>query len=183
MIRIIAFTGKRGNGKTTASNKVKEVLEGQGLTVVRLNFKDGLISTINEKMPLILEDLSKHYKLSIEDLFNIKPPIMRNLMQQVGTEIYRAIDDEYWTKQYKIMIEGMKKDIVIITDDVRFQNEFDVVKELGGNIYRIIANNKPEVKDSHQSEVEQESFNCAGIISASSKEDLERQIVELLPTL
>lgn len=183
MIRIIAFTGKRGNGKSTASNKVREVLEGQNLTVVRINFKDGLVSTMREKLSGTLEETAKMYNMTVNQLFDDKPPIMRKLMQEIGTEVYRAIDNDYWVNQWKIMVEGMKDDVVVIVDDVRFQNEFDAVKSLGGTVTRIVATNKEKVVDEHQSEKEQDSFKVDTIIRANSKEELEEYIVDLLTLL
>ena len=177
MIRIIAFTGKRGNGKSTASNKVREVLEGQGLTVVRINFKDGLVSTMREKLGGTLDEMAKMYDMTVNQLFDDKPPIMRKLMQEIGTEVYRAIDNDYWVNQWKIMVEGMKDDVVVIADDVRFQNEFDAVKSLGGTVTRVVAINKEKVVDEHQSEKEQDSFDVYREFHANSKEELE-QIVE-----
>jgi archaellum component FlaC len=183
MIRIIAFTGKRGNGKSTASNKVREVLEGQNLTVVRINFKDGLVSTMREKLRGTLDETAKMYNMTVSQLFDDKPPIMRKLMQEIGTEVYRAIDNDYWVNQWKIMVEGMKDNVVVIVDDVRFQNEFDAVKSLGGTVTRVVATNKEKVVDEHQSEKEQENFATNITITANSQEELELLVVENLTVL
>lgn len=180
MIRIIAFTGHKGNGKSTASNKVREVLEGQNLTVVRINFKDGLVSTMREKLSGTLGEMAILLNSNLERLFDEKPPIMRKLMQEIGTEVYRGMDNDYWVNQWKIMVEGMKDDVVVIVDDVRFQNEFDAVKSLGGTVTRIIATNKDKVVDEHQSEKEQDGFECDDEFRASSKEELERIVEEQL---
>ena len=101
-------------------------------------------------------------------------------MQEIGTEVYRAIDSDYWVNQWKIMVEGMKDNVVVIVDDVRFQNEFDAVKSLGGTVTRIVATNKEKVVDEHQSEKEQEGFECDDEFKASSKEELERIVEEQL---
>lgn len=183
MIRIIAFTVKRGNGKSTASNKVREVLEGQNLTVVRINFKDALVSTMRDKLSGTLDEMAKMYDMTVNQLFDDKPPIMRKLMQEIGTEVYRAIDNDYWVNQWKIMVEGMKDGVVVIVDDVRFQNEFDAVKSLGGTVTRVIATNKDKIIDEHQSEKEQESFSCDFGFEADSKENLEAIVVERLTVL
>ena len=52
------------------------------------------------------------------------------LLQWWGTEYRRAQDPEYWTKQWKAAVNP-KADIVFSTD-MRFINEAQAVKELGG---------------------------------------------------
>jgi hypothetical protein len=177
-MRIIAFTGKKGHGKSTSTNKAREVLEGQGLTVKRINFKDSLVTVINSKCKGVLEDLSKHYNMSIDDLFENKPPIMRRLMQFIGTDVYREMNNGFWVDSWASKLDPYKRsDVVIIVDDVRFQNEFDMVKSMGGSVTRIVATNKEIPLDEHASEKEQDSFNVDREFHANSKEELE-QIIE-----
>lgn len=180
MIRIIGLTGKKGAGKTTATKKIKEVLESRGYTVIECNFKGGLIMKMQEGMDGLLADVAHHYGVTVHDLFETKPPIMRNLMQQVGTEVYRAMDTNYWVNIWAERV-GRHTDgkVVIITDDVRFNNEFAKVTELGGIVYRIVASNKEVSSDQHQSEIEMDGFDCE-TITADSKEDLEEKIMSIL---
>lgn len=183
-MRIIAFTGKKGHGKSTATNKVREVLEGQGLTVKRINFKDSLVAVIKSNCKGILEDLSKHYNMSIDDLFETKPQIMRRLMQFIGTDVYREMNNSFWVDSWASKLDPYKRsDVVIIVDDVRFQNEFDMVKSMGGEVTRIVATNKEIPVDEHVSEKEQDSFEVDTIITANSKEQLEELIIDILPML
>lgn len=167
-VQVISFTGKKGHGKSTACEKLVEMF---GDRVVRLNFKDALIQTMKEKLPEVLKDLEMHYMLSVEQLFQEKPAIMRKLMQFVGTDIYREIDPNYWVNHWKKSVmayEGTDK--IIVCDDVRFKNEFDAVSELGGSVTRLVASNKPLSHDTHPSETEMDTFVCRTIWSWSADE-------------
>lgn len=167
-MRVISFTGKKGHGKSTACDKL---IEMYGDRVVRINFKDALVATMKEKMSGVLEDLSSHYGMTIEQLFQEKPPVMRRVMQFVGTEIYRELDSNYWVNRWKDSVKEYEgTDKIIVTDDVRFNNEFDAVVELGGSVTRVVANNKPKSHDQHPSETEMDSFVCRTIYSWSADE-------------
>lgn len=148
---IIGLCGYKGTGKSTAA----EYLENE-YGFVRVNFKDGLVQEITERFPILLEELKKTYTLSsIEDLFRIKPPLMRALMQEYGTDVRRKDDPDYWVKQWVAKVESTK--VNIVTDDVRFFNELAAMGDLNGLLVRIT---RPDVTSGgeHQSEKEQESF-------------------------
>lgn len=179
-MRIIGFTGKKGHGKSTASAKAQSYFENEGLHVVRINFKDSLVNVMKKGADGLLLDLANHYKMTLSELFNEKPPIMRRFMQFVGTEMYREMDDEHWINEWARKLEPYKmSDVVIIVDDVRFKNEFNTVVREGGVVYRIVATNKPVPTDQHQSETEMDSFDCINLV-ANSKEELEEVVVKQL---
>lgn len=147
---VIGITGFKGSGKSTVA---KYLQENHGF--IRINFKDALIREMKLHLPNILEELSDYYSMAIDDLFDAKPPMMRALMLDFGTELRRREDPEHWTKQYKAAIKSTKGNIV--TDDVRFNNELDTLKELDGVLIRV----KREdivTGGTHQSETEQMGF-------------------------
>jgi ABC-type dipeptide/oligopeptide/nickel transport system ATPase subunit len=150
-MNIISFTGKKGHGKSTACNELVRMYRDR---VVRINFKDALVSTMKEKMPGVLYDLENHYGMTVEQLFNEKPPVMRRVMQFVGTEIYRELDPNYWVNRWiESVVKYDETDKIIVTDDVRFNNEFSAVVDLGGTVIKLVATNKPVSNDQHQSEI------------------------------
>lgn len=57
------------------------------------------------------------------------------LLQWWGTEFRRAQDDAYWIKRWKVAIDP-KADIVIATD-MRFENEAQAIKDVGGYTVRV----------------------------------------------
>lgn len=173
---VIAFTGKKGHGKSTACNKLVEMF---GDRIVRVNFKDALINTMTLKMGGVLTDLSGHYGMTVEQLFNEKPPVMRRLMQFAGTDIYRELNSNYWVDLWSESVSKYKDtDKIIVTDDVRFNNEFEAVVNLGGSVVKIVATNKPVANDNHPSEVEMDGFVCPEI-EATSVEELREKVSNL----
>lgn len=174
-MQIIAFTGKKGHGKSTACNKLKEIY---GDRIIRLNFKDGLIDEMKSKLSPVLNDLSNYYDKSTEELFEEKPPVMRRLMQFIGTEVYREMDEDYWVSKWRVQASHYDEtNRIIVVDDVRFKNEFEVIKKFGGDVYKVVALNKEISTDQHASETEMDSFDCE-VIASNNAEELEELIVK-----
>jgi len=161
MTQLIAFTGYKRTGKSTAA----EYLEKE-YGYVRHNFKDGLISELKERFPDLLEEILVTYMdygdyffnigHTVENLFTTKPPLIRALMQNYGTEVRRRDNPEYWVyKWFKKAVAIQKyQPSNIVTDDVRFLNEAEAVKDFGGIIIRLT---RPDIETGgdHSSETEQ----------------------------
>jgi hypothetical protein len=157
-MEIIGLVGFKQSGKTTAAN----YLETKGY--VRVNFKDGLIAEIKQNFPDLLRaiadtEYTEHFGGQINALFETKPPLVRALLQNYGTEVRRKDDPDYWVKQYIDELEdiatlGVEK---IVTDDVRFINEAWAIKSVknnGGTIIRLVRTDITSGGD-HRSETEQ----------------------------
>lgn len=172
---IIAFVAPKGYGKTTACNIIKDHYRA-----IQLNFKDALIKELKENFPDLLRELSSVYNLFEEELFAMKPVLVRTLMQNYGTEVRRNDDPNYWVMQWKLALASLDVPIVL-TDDVRFQNEYDAVRAYGGTLIRI--NRTDLMSDStHQSETEQVGFECDYTVTTceGNHEQFARDILELV---
>ncbi len=170
---IIGFIGFQRVGKTTASNYL---INKYGF--VRHNMKDALVAEIKQNFPDLLveignvtqEYIEPEKRVDVTDLlFQLKPPLMRALLQNYGTEVRRRDRPDYWTRRWEEGVRSEKmtiaddtivvgyavpKDIKVVTDDVRFKNEARVVKENGGILIRLT---RPDITTggSHASETEQ----------------------------
>jgi hypothetical protein len=136
MTPIIAFTGFKQSGKTTASRHLQDKYRYQ-----LHNFKTGLIKELKEKFPDLLGYYQHLYGVTeVDDLFVTKEAPIRALMQNYGAEVRRAEDEDYWVLQWKLgLVEHMMADRrAIVADDVRFVNEAEAIKAWGGTIIRII---------------------------------------------
>ncbi|MDR3668744.1 MAG: hypothetical protein P4L35_18035 [Ignavibacteriaceae bacterium] len=126
-MKIIAFTGLAQSGKTTAANFIS------GVKI--LSFADPV----------------KQIALSSFNWDGVKDEKGRRLLQVIGTECGRAYDYDIWVKKMREQIEiyaPLYK--VLAIDDCRFNNESELVKELGGIVIEI---NRPGcVPDGHASE-------------------------------
>ncbi len=168
---IIGLTGKKQNGKSTAAQYVADKYG-----FVRLNFKDALVAEIKERFPNVLEAIIEVMDRSaydgmkpwtIDRLFKDKPPIFRALMQNFGGEVRRRDHEDYWVVMW---LKQASKHKNVVVDDVRFLNEAQAVRDMGGMIIRIVRadyNNN----DSHVSETEMDSIEADDSVTVVSGEE------------
>mgnify|MGYP006351879841 CR=1 FL=1 len=161
---IIGLCGFARSGKSTVAQHLVDNHKFE-----KVNFKDGLVSEMRERLNNTLLAIAKEYsqhdptEWDIERLFFDKPPIMRALMQEYGTEVRRADNKNHWVKTW---IRSIMDKNLIVVDDVRFQNEYDAVKDMGGIIIRVKRSDITTGGD-HQSETEHLSFKEDFIIDAA----------------
>ena len=74
---------------------------------------------------------------------------LRHIYQYFGSEICRYIDDEIWIKAYDKQIQRIDNNL-IVTDDVRFYNEYKCIEKYPHLFVYI--NNNYVLKDEHISE-------------------------------
>lgn len=182
--KVLAFTGRKGHGKSTARDAAEAQLIELGYNTVRINFKDALIQTMREKLPRTLILIGQVYNLDVDGLFEHKPEIMRSLMQEVGTEIYRGLEDNWWVNQYLEKVSMIVGNTIVITDDVRFLNEAETINTFGGMIVRVNRlNYEDNSNTNHQSETEMDKIEPHARITEETKEALEqgmKQIVRMI---
>ena len=100
----------------------------------------------------------------IDKMWNISP---REILQQFGTEICRndlkkyipniELDNEtLWVKLFRIFYEKNKEKDIVVTD-VRFLDEINGIKSLGGKIIKVNRDNLEY--DSHSSEKGIDNYN------------------------
>lgn len=166
MSNLIAFTAYQRVGKSTAAEYLAEKYKFQ-----RINMKDALIAEMKEKFPDLLREICIEEGLyfvwggictvldsHIDELFKLKPPIMRALMQNYGTEVRRGDNPNYWTEKWKIAYAKLHPANVVV-DDVRFMEEYEAVKSMGGIIVRLT---RPDILSggTHESETEQDQIEA-----------------------
>jgi hypothetical protein len=135
-MRLIAFTGFKQSGKTTASRHLQDKYGYQ-----LHNFKTGLIKEIKQKFPDLLREILGMEKSlflgceNIDDLFTIKPPLIRALLQNYGTEVRRGDNPHYWSDKWLTSYPVASQ---VVCDDLRFITEMEAIKMKGGIIIRIV---------------------------------------------
>ncbi len=108
----MALSGRMHSGKTTAATRLRET---HGFR--RVAFAD----------PLKQDILAMGFPL--EDVVE-KPDWMRTLMQAYG-RARRAINIDHWIKAAEQQLLGSGEHAKIVIDDMRFPNEFDMLRRLG----------------------------------------------------
>lgn len=173
---VIGFTGKKGCGKTTASDYLTKKYG-----YIKVGFKDALIIEVIDKFPELIEVIRYGYIVQkTGHLFNYKPykPEIRALLREYGTRM-REIDINYWVKKWKEIAKSVEGNQLVI-DDIRFLNEESAVRKLGGRIVRIERPKTDNEKDNHPSEREMDKIIPDTTIKNTNKvKDLLEKIDKL----
>ena len=148
-MKIIGLTGPAGCGKTTLGDMLVEV---HGFT--RVKFADPLkdmLRTMYENTGLSYDDIERRIE---GDLKEVKCDIIgctpRWAMQTLGTDWGRAlIHEDLWVRLAAERAKSLDTDVVF--DDVRFDNEAETIRNMGGTVYGI--SGRGGIDGDHPSEV------------------------------
>ncbi|NBX73270.1 MAG: hypothetical protein EBQ89_03110, partial [Alphaproteobacteria bacterium] len=151
--KIIAFSGRKQSGKTICSEFLKGLLLSNGYSDVEIyNFADPLKEDICMNMfglsyvQCYGED---HNKNELVDAYwEDKQLTARDLMQLIGTDLFRKLNNNVWVNALINKIKKSKLQVVIVSD-CRFPNEIEAIKNNGGIVFRL---NRNPHKSEHISE-------------------------------
>jgi chaperonin cofactor prefoldin len=156
MKNLIGITGFKRSGKDTAG----EYFINKGY--IKYAFAGPLKKACKEIFMFSDEQTEGDDKEKHDNIWNISAI---QLFQRFGTEIFRErlsdfypemenIKENFWTYRFKIWYQEQlekNKDVLIVVTDVRFDNEVDIIKELGGIIIKVERNQVTNL-DEHKSE-------------------------------
>jgi hypothetical protein len=164
MTTIIAFAGRKQSGKTTCAQFVNNILSTLG-SVQIYNFADPLKQDICMNMLGLTYDQcygDDNKKNEFTDIDWKDVPgysenwseygglmTARQVMQVVGTDIFRKMKNDIWASATVKKIAQDNLDFAIIAD-CRFPNEVDVVKNANGWVIKL-------TRDPHHSDHASES--------------------------
>lgn len=141
MSKILGITGLKGSGKDT----IGDIICKNDESYVKMSFADTLKDITAILMgwdrKLLQGDTieSREWREKADDYWSDvfgKMITPRIILQQLGTEVLRNhFLQSIWVDSLKKKIMNTDKNVVIT--DVRFPNEIDAIKELGGTIYRV----------------------------------------------
>lgn len=157
-MRLIAFTGSMGTGKSTAVHLLEDTLR-EGVVLVKF------ASHLYEIQEYIYDKISPVYK---------RPPDFikdRKLLQFIGTEFGRGLDQDLWVKLWKHEVDYLLDNtpLTVVCDDCRFDNEAEIVKSLGGIVIKITSNKSNDRIDTK-----------AGIVAHASEAGISDKYVDYL---
>jgi len=130
-MKFIVFTGSMGSGKSTAITCLKE------LQLARVE---------NIKFAAPLYDMQDFIYRRIQEVYPLPRKFKKDrvLLQFLGTEWGRdKISKTIWIDLWKTEIKNTQENypyVFITCDDLRFDNEAEAVKEMGGLIIKITSN-------------------------------------------
>ena len=159
---IIGLLGAKRHGKDTVADYL---VEAHGFT--KITFATPLKECCGAMFGFTDEQLYGDLKDTVDESWGITP---RDTFKFIGTDLVREhihkllpdIGNNFWVESLKrTQLSDKTKNYVI--SDVRFQNEVDFVKEMGGTVIKIIRPNMP-TPDEHITE--------AGIYSVTGFDDV-----------
>jgi hypothetical protein len=134
MNKIIALTGPAGVGKSTIAkalaNGPARALDPRPWRI--LSFAAPIKRMAAQILPA--EELANKDEPS--SLLGLTP---REILQTLGTEWGRGLHRDFWTTL--MVYELFREETPVIIDDLRFANEAELVRSLGGSVVRIV--NRP----------------------------------------
>lgn len=138
---IIGLGGPKGSGKSFAADWL---VANRGYTRVKF-------ATALKNMLRVLGLTDEHIEGSLKEvpceLLNGRTP--RHAMQTLGYEWGRnCIDDALWVDTWRRRVEAIDGPVVV--DDVRYSNEADAVRSLGGIV--VLISHAAVSSDTHSSE-------------------------------
>lgn len=195
---LYAFTGLRGHGKTTAA---EVLIEKYGYA--HLNFADPLREVVAAVYGVTMDEmLNPALKEKVLDRYPFKAP--RELLQQVGTNLFRNYIDDTWLEAFRHRAEALVAAGApgVVCSDARFLNEAAMIHKMGGTLIRIDDPRKREhgATDSfsvHASEAEIdllpadvtiqngrgiENLHAATLLAVNLRQLIPPTIVDGLPT-
>lgn len=184
-VNLIGLSGLSGAGKSTAA---KILTEDYGF--IRVRFAD----VLKRMLRVVLEESGMDNKnivsaidgdLKEEGLAALNWKSARFAMQTLGTEWGRnCIGQNIWANITKRTIEKwLSNGRKVVVDDVRFQNEIDVIGELGGDVHRVIRTDLElgikTISYEHSSET-QDLLGQKVLKNMGSIEDLKTALLEII---
>jgi hypothetical protein len=158
--KVLGFSGLKRSGKDTAAEILRE--ECRRYSVHRIAFADSLREALRAVFGFSDEQMFGSQKEEVDPFWGLS---YRQAAQRVGTDLFRdQLDPQVWIKSWQKRVlaaddkncqmrEAMYavKPLLVLVTDVRFPNEADAIRELGGEVWRIRREGLPF--DGHASEV------------------------------
>ena len=152
---IIAFAGRKQSGKTTSAEFVKNIFENRGLGVGTIyNFADPLKKDVCMNVFGLTyhqcygSDESKNELVDCYWPDTDQQMTAREVMQYVGTDVFRKIQHNVWASATINKINLEKPNLAIIAD-CRFPYEVEAIKNNNGIVIKL---NRNPYNSTHASE-------------------------------
>lgn len=169
------------SGKSTAAKQFAKLLDG-----VRMSFADPMREIA---VPVIGEFMdggeAEVWEWLGDERKGTKPIpqlgcTIRHALQTLGTEWGRdCIHPDVWTLIAQQRSRKLRRSRAVIIDDIRFPNEYAMVKREGGAVIRVNRPDAPPSPNAHKSERLLEHLPFDFYIENTSLEDLRRAVYDL----
>lgn len=157
---LIGFIGKKGSGKSTAADYIKD-----NMNYVEKSFAECLKKACQNIFMLSDQQINGDLKEVPDPRWNGCTP--RKMFQFIGTDLFRnqlnniipGIQKDVFVRHFELWYLNVVKkneNAKIVVTDIRFQNEADLIKKYDGTIIKIM---KRDLElDLHKSETEMDAI-------------------------
>ena len=170
-MQIIGFAGRKGSGKDTCADFLVNELgfQKQAFAAPLKNFCQQLFLLTDDQLWGDKRDI-------IDTRYQLTP---RQLLQKFGTDFIRdQVSPTFWVDRFADWCKQQSQSIVV--SDVRFDNEVNIIKQLGGRVYRVERSPSCLSLDKHKSESAETLSNLHGVIrNDGSLSDLRAHVLSL----
>jgi hypothetical protein len=131
---IIGFAGRKRSGKSTAAEHLEK------LGFIRMSFADPIREMVKFLLVAVGLEFSVEWLMNAGKETSVHPlgRSTRYLMQTLGTEWGRElVNPRMWVLIAKARIEDLDSAVSVVFDDVRFEDEAAMIRELGGIVVHI----------------------------------------------
>jgi dephospho-CoA kinase len=140
---LIGLVGSKGVGKDTAADFLVKKYD-----FVSMAYADPLKEACRVVFNLTTEQL--HDRAKKEEAVEPWGMSPRRILQTVGTDLFRnRFHKDVWLRNLEHRVRASRRDRIVVTD-VRFENEMEHVRSLGGFLVRI--DRETGSSDGHESE-------------------------------
>ena len=153
---IIGLTGNKGSGKDTIADFL---VENDGY--IKVAFADFIKNSLKELFDWNNDTFSQENKEKKDPYWGVTP---RKMLQEIGTEFLRIHCKDFISLDFNlpngepyqgtfhikrinkeiIKLLNVNKNVNIVFSDIRFQDELDYIKKIGGSIIRLTRDNLQE---------------------------------------
>lgn len=179
---LIGFLGRSGSGKDTSADYL---CSKYGF--IKRSFAEPLKRACQELFLFSDDQVFVHKELGDPKWFGVTP---RKVLQFVGTDLLRSkmseiipeIGEDIFIHNFRLWYESRSVEHITVPD-LRFQNEVDLIHELGGTVIKLVRDSGSPVSD-HQSEAVVDSIKNYDLSFDNSREleVLHRKLDEFIKT-
>lgn len=170
---IIAFSGYKGSGKSTAT----KALEEAGFVDVKM--ADPLKQMLRELFRYggctesYIERCLEGDLKEVPEKQVLLGATPRHAMQQLGTEWRNSINEHLWTNLWRRRVSELLDDgFSVVCSDIRFPHEVELLRTFGDDAYLIHISREGHIPGNHASETDISSYADKIIVNNGTVEHL-----------
>ena len=131
---LLGLSGKAGAGKDTVADRLVEQFGFEKRSFAAplkfmLTVLDPILDDMGTRLSHVTREFSHSQHAEMEAHLKAHFPEYRRLLQVLGTDCIRAIDEDFWVKAAMKGLERLDDSARVVFSDVRFPNEAEAIQD------------------------------------------------------